>query len=79
MIASTISDVFWDSGAEPQRLRGNYGTFNTFDVMGVPPCSDAPRPGTIASQAPRRSSSWATDSGSVSSAATRRSSDGSCA
>lgn len=37
VIASTISDVFWDGGAEPQRLRGNYGTFNTFDVMGVPP------------------------------------------
>jgi predicted permease len=37
VIASTISDVLWDSGSEPQRLRGNYGTFNTFDVMGVPP------------------------------------------
>ena len=22
---------------DPQRLRGNHGTFNTFDVMGVPP------------------------------------------
>jgi putative ABC transport system permease protein len=37
VIASTISDVLWDNGAEPQRLRGNHGTFNTFDVMGVPP------------------------------------------
>jgi putative ABC transport system permease protein len=37
VIASTISDVLWDSGSEPQRLRGNYGTLNTFDVMGVPP------------------------------------------
>jgi predicted permease len=37
VIASTISDVLWDSGTEPQRLRGNLGTFNTFDVMGVPP------------------------------------------
>src|SRR3954449_6428301 len=36
VIASTISDVLWDNGAEPQRLRGNYGTFNTFEVMGVP-------------------------------------------
>jgi putative ABC transport system permease protein len=37
VIASTISDVFWTDGAEPQRLRGNYGTFNTFQVMGVQP------------------------------------------
>ncbi|MBX3278671.1 MAG: ABC transporter permease [Acidobacteria bacterium] len=36
-IASTISDVLWTDGAEPQRLRGNYGTPNTFQVMGVPP------------------------------------------
>src|SRR3954471_1094459 len=37
VIASTISDVLWDTGGEPRRLRGNHGTFNTFDVMGVPP------------------------------------------
>jgi len=37
VIASTISDVLWTDGAEPQRLRGNYGTPNTFQVMGVPP------------------------------------------
>src|SRR3954470_1305874 len=37
VIASTISDVLWDTGAEPRRVRGNHGTFNTFDVMGVPP------------------------------------------
>ena len=37
VIASTISDIFWDGGGEPQRLRGNYGTPNTFQVMGVPP------------------------------------------
>ncbi len=37
VIASTISDVLWTSDGEPQRLRGNHGTFNTFDVMGVPP------------------------------------------
>jgi predicted permease len=36
VIASTISDVLWTEGGEPQRLRGNYGTFNTFQVMGVP-------------------------------------------
>jgi predicted permease len=36
VIASTISDVFWTGDGEPQRLRGNHGTFNTFDVMGVP-------------------------------------------
>jgi len=37
VIASTISDVLWTEGGEPRRLRGNHGTFNTFDVMGVPP------------------------------------------
>jgi putative ABC transport system permease protein len=37
VIASTITDVLWTGEGDPQRLRGNYGTFNTFDVMGVPP------------------------------------------
>ena len=37
VIASTISDVLWTGNGDPQRLRGNHGTFNTFDVMGVPP------------------------------------------
>lgn len=37
VIASTISDVLWTDGAEPQRLRGNFGTAQTFQVMGVPP------------------------------------------
>ncbi len=37
VIASTISDVLWTGHGDPQRLRGNHGTFNTFDVMGVPP------------------------------------------
>ena len=37
VIASTISDVLWTDGAEPQRLRGNFGTLNTFAVMGVAP------------------------------------------
>ena len=36
-IASTISDLVWTSEGEPKRLRGNVGTMNTFDVMGVPP------------------------------------------
>src|SRR5262245_30739116 len=36
VIASTISDVLWTDAGEPQRLRGNHGTFNTFEVMGVP-------------------------------------------
>ena len=36
VIASTISDVLWTGDGDPQRLRGNHGTFNTFDVMGVP-------------------------------------------
>ncbi|HEY1302322.1 MAG TPA: ABC transporter permease, partial [Vicinamibacterales bacterium] len=37
VIASTISDVLWADEGDPQRLRGNHGTFNTFDVMGVRP------------------------------------------
>lgn len=37
VIASTISDVLWTGSGDPQRLRGNIGPFNTFDVMGVPP------------------------------------------
>ena len=37
VIASTISDVLWTGEGEPQRLRGNYVTTNTFQVMGVPP------------------------------------------
>jgi putative ABC transport system permease protein len=37
VVASTISDVLWINDDEPQRLRGNYGTFSTFQVMGVPP------------------------------------------
>jgi predicted permease len=36
-IASTISDVLWTSKDEPQRLRGNYVTRDTFATMGVPP------------------------------------------
>ena len=35
--ASTISNVVLTGGSEPQRLRGNYITPNTFDVMGVQP------------------------------------------
>ena len=51
VIASTISDVLWTGDGDPQRLRGNHGTFNTFDVMGVPPllgrtpAGDDARPG----------------------------------
>jgi predicted permease len=37
VIASTISDVLWSGDGDPQKLRGNHGTFNTFEVMGVPP------------------------------------------
>jgi predicted permease len=37
VIASTWSDVMWTGAGEPQRLRGNHCTMNTFDVMGVPP------------------------------------------
>lgn len=35
--ASTISDVLLTGESEPQRLRGNYMTPNTFDVLGVQP------------------------------------------
>jgi putative ABC transport system permease protein len=50
-IASTISDVLWTGSGDPQRLRGNHGTFNTFEVMGVPavlgrtPTPDDAKPG----------------------------------
>src|SRR5262245_20105613 len=37
VIASTISDILWTDCDEPRRLRGNFGTPNTFQVMGVPP------------------------------------------
>jgi putative ABC transport system permease protein len=37
VIASTISDVLWSGEGDPQKLRGNHGTFNTFEVMGVRP------------------------------------------
>jgi putative ABC transport system permease protein len=37
VIASTISDGLWTSEGEPQRLRGNHVTTNTFEIMGVPP------------------------------------------
>ncbi len=37
LIASTISDVAWTGSGEPQRLRGNFCTVNTFRVMGVKP------------------------------------------
>src|SRR5262245_4531240 len=30
VIASTVSDVLWADGGEPQRLRGNYATLNPF-------------------------------------------------
>ncbi|MEO6966780.1 MAG: ABC transporter permease [Acidobacteriaceae bacterium] len=35
--ASTISDVVLTGGSEPQRLRGNYITPDTFNVLGVQP------------------------------------------
>ncbi len=37
LISSTISDVLWTGTGEPLRLRGNYVTVNTFQVMGVKP------------------------------------------
>jgi predicted permease len=42
VIASTISDVTWTGGGDPERLRGNFVTTNTFDVMGVPPLVGRP-------------------------------------
>ena len=61
VIASTISDVLWIGEGDPQRLRGNHGTFNTFDVMGVPPLlgrtptAEDARPGARAGRRPRLS------------------------
>ena len=37
LTGSTISDVTLTGGSEPQRLRGNYITPNTFEVLGVQP------------------------------------------
>lgn len=37
VIASTISDVLLTGAANPERLRGNFVTTNTFQVMGVQP------------------------------------------
>ncbi|MGJ5818761.1 ABC transporter permease [Paludibaculum fermentans] len=37
VIASTWSDVTMKGTGEPERLRGNHCTMNTFEVMGVPP------------------------------------------
>src|SRR5215469_5790748 len=37
VIASTWSDVAWTGNGDPQRLRGNHCTINTFDVVGVAP------------------------------------------
>ena len=74
VIASTISDVLWTSDGDPQRLRGNHGTFNTFVVMGVPPLLAGRRRQTMPVLAPSRWSCSGIDSGSGSSAATATSS-----
>ncbi|HEX4168562.1 MAG TPA: ABC transporter permease [Bryobacteraceae bacterium] len=37
LLSSTISDVSWTGIGEPQRLRGNFCSVNTFKVMGVKP------------------------------------------
>ena len=37
LLASSISDVTWTAIGEPQRLRGNFCSTNTFRVMGVKP------------------------------------------
>jgi len=37
VIASTISDVSMTGSGAPERLRGNFVSMNTFDVMGVSP------------------------------------------
>ena len=80
VIASTISDVLWTGNGDPQRLRGNHGTFNTFDVMGVPArCSGERRRQRMPGPAPNRWRCWAIASGSGSSAAIRTWSAGSCA
>ena len=42
VIASTWSDVTWTGAGDPQRLRGNHCTVNTFDVMGVAPLFGRP-------------------------------------
>ena len=50
VVASTWSDVTWTGEGDPQRLRGNHCTMNTFDVMGVMPLIG--RSTTAADEAP---------------------------
>ncbi len=53
VVASTISDILWSGQGEPQRLRGNYVTNRTFEVMGVPPLLGRPlNTGDFAPDAP---------------------------
>ena len=70
-IASTISDVLWTGAAEPQRLRGNHGTGNTFLAMGVPPLLGRFYLPLTRRMAPNRWLFSATSSGSGNSAAIR--------
>ena len=53
--ASTISNVILTGGAEPEQLRGNYITPNTFEVLGVQPISAAPPSRLTSSQTTLRS------------------------
>ena len=78
VIASTISDVIWTGDGEPRRLRGNHGTFNTFEVMGVPPLIGRTGAATTGVLEPNRWSCSATAAGSASSAAIRMCSGAGC-
>ena len=71
VVASTWSDVTWTDSGEPQRLRGNHCTMNTFEVMGVPPLiGRGTRASDEAPDAEPVTPARATNSGSGSSAAT---------
>lgn len=50
VIASTVDDVVWTGNGDPQRLRGNHCSMNTFDVMGVPPLLGRTMTGSDAAQ-----------------------------
>ncbi len=79
VIASTWSDVTWTGEGDPQRLRGNHCTMNTFDVMGVPPLVGRPAAASDAAPGAEAVTILGTNSGSGNLQATpRRSAASSC-
>ena len=74
LIASTISDISLTGVGSPERLRGNYVSMNTFEVMGVPPLLGRTVTGSDTRPDAPPVAVLGTGSGNGSSAATRASS-----